>query len=299
MIRKYWKYILFCTLIIFIIGELIGRHYGLCNHPIFIESKTYEYNYAPNQDLRIYGNHFLTNEYSMRSKPIDSNKDTTVVLLIGDSVINGGASTDHEKLASSILEKRVSEHFKKHIRVLNISCGSWGPDNAAAYIEKHGTFDADLMILVVNSQDAVDHMTFKKKVGKKKYPDKQPFLAWTRIVQLLSNKIKVTTSKRESTNSIKNDSLNTGFEYFKDLSIGNNVPLLVYLHPTKYEIKKTKSLNNKLAITNFCKKNTIPLFDAIQLGASEHHLRDHIHMNDQGQEFLAVSLLAAITEYDL
>lgn len=299
MVRKQWKYILFFALLVFIIGELIGRFYGLCNHPVFIESDAYEYNYAANQDLKIYGNHFLTNEYSMRSKPVDFENDTTVVLLIGDSVINGGSWTDHEDLASSILEKRISDYFNKNIRVLNVSCGSWGPDNSATYIEKYGIFGADLIILVVSSHDARDHMTFEKKIGTSKQPDKQSFLAWSRLVQLLTIKYQNTKQKSSLPKALENDYLNNGFEYFRNLSVKKKIPLLLYLHASNDENKNRQSLKNKLAITQFCEENKIPYIDELQLGISNYHFRDNIHFNVQGQKFLAENLFLAIKEYPL
>ena len=98
--------------------------------PLYVESKQYEYIFAPNQEMTRFGVHFYVNSYSQRSKEPDVNKK--IVLGLGDSVINGGAQTDNDSLATSIVS--VSTEYQ----MLNISAGSWGPDNCAAYLKEKG-----------------------------------------------------------------------------------------------------------------------------------------------------------------
>lgn len=58
--------------------------------------------------------------------------------------------------------------------MLNISAGSWGPDNCAAYLKEKGTFGAEGIILVVSSHDAHDNMNWQTVVGQSvAFPDKQ------------------------------------------------------------------------------------------------------------------------------
>jgi lysophospholipase L1-like esterase len=95
-------------------------------------------------------------------------------LLIGDSVVNGGSLTDQDSIASTLLEKRFYKDFNKRVRILNISAGSWGPDNVAAYLKKYGTFKAKLMCLVTSSHDAHDIMSHQSPVGiDPGWPNKQ------------------------------------------------------------------------------------------------------------------------------
>ena len=58
--------------------------------------------------------------------------------------------------------------------MLNVSAGSWGPDNCAAYLRHYGLFDAKAMFLLVSSHDAHDNMDFGPVAGvHDSYPDKQ------------------------------------------------------------------------------------------------------------------------------
>lgn len=156
------------------ITEVVLRvKYGFCNSPLYVSDPDFEYIYAPNQDVKRFGQVLRTNSLSMRNEEVLPT-DSLVILLIGDSVVNGGSLTDQDSIASTLLEKRFLKDFNKRVRVLNISAGSWGPDNIAAYLKKYGTFKAKLMCLVTSSHDAHDIMSPQSPVGiDPGWPDKQ------------------------------------------------------------------------------------------------------------------------------
>ena len=151
---------------------------GFGSLPLYVEHSSYEYILEPNQNTSRFGNVIITNKYSMRSKAV--RKNSKKILKIGDSVINGGNHVSNEKLSSTVLERNLQKQQSDTIQVLNISAGSWGPDNAYAYINEHGHFDASMMILVFSSHDLNDNMHFRKVVGKhQSWPSEQPFSATT------------------------------------------------------------------------------------------------------------------------
>lgn len=282
-------------------GELAGRYYGLTSFPLYQASEAYEYIHIPNQKVRIYGKWYETNEFSMRSKPLLPT-DTTVVLLIGDSIINGGNATDHDSLASSILEERLSRYFSGRVRVLNIAESSWGPDNAAAYIKEHGIFNADLILLVFSSADAFDNMEHKPIVGiHSQYPDKQAYLAWEKIIEKGTGRIKYffgiksnnQTESREG-KAFTEEIFSTGFQDFKTLSDTTSVPLHFYLHAGVKEIIAKKREDSGDLIIDFCQKNNIPYTIELDKSVDQSHYMDKIHFNDKGQKFLADNLFPLI-----
>lgn len=111
--------------------ELILRFaFGLCNAMLYKSSDAYEYIAAPNQNRYRMGAHIQINSYSQRCEEPDSTK--VRVLGLGDSVLFGGTTTDQEDLASSIFSEETG------MQMLNISAGSWGPDNCAAYLREKG-----------------------------------------------------------------------------------------------------------------------------------------------------------------
>ncbi|WP_224999708.1 hypothetical protein [Cesiribacter sp. SM1] len=284
-------------------GELIGRYYGLTSFPLYQASDAYEYIHVPNQKVKIYGKLYQTNEYSMRSKPL-SESDSTVILLIGDSLVNGGNATDQDSLASTILENQLSHFFNRSIRVLNIAEGSWGPDNAAAYIQEHGVFNADLILLVFSSADAFDNMKHEPVVGVHgQYPDKQASLAWEMIVKKGWGRVKdylsIKADKSDTNTALKievADEFNPGFQKFKELSDTTAIPLHFYLHVGQDELQNGRLDDDGSLIIDFCQENGIPY--TIELGKKidKSHYMDKIHYNDKGQKFLADNLFPIIKD---
>jgi hypothetical protein len=281
------------VLLCFLLGEGLGRYYGLCDYPLYISHPAYEYIHAPNQSHLIYRNHFATNAWSMRSDPINPQKDTSVVLLIGDSVINGGNLTDQDSLASTLLENWLTVAAKKNIRVLNISAGSWGPDNAAAYLKTHGTFDADVMVLVCSSHDAFDNITFTEVVGEHpQFPERQVLLAWQKIGERGWQYITRHFRSYSKINTAPDQALpfNSGFRDLKQIATGYQIPFTIYLHPTLEELRQEWMHSAAESIEQFCKQEKIRLINGLEVGAQERHYRDHIHYNEKGQRFLAEAL---------
>lgn len=62
----------------------------------------HEYRLRPGQDHRRFGNRILVNAAGMRSPPVAPVPETGTLrlLVLGDSVVNGGAETDHADLAT-------------------------------------------------------------------------------------------------------------------------------------------------------------------------------------------------------
>jgi len=170
---------IFVIIFLISIGEIFARYYlGLGTPPLSISDPKIEYMFKPNQDIYRFGNHFITNEYGMRSEPFAKKKSSNELRLMvfGDSVVNGGNLTDHAKLATSILKEKLTKILDKNIVVGNISAGSWGPGNWLAYAKEYGFFDADIIILVISSHDYIDNPTFQP-LDKNTHPTKQPVSA--------------------------------------------------------------------------------------------------------------------------
>lgn len=143
--------------------------------PLYAASSEWEYMTVPEQSGKRLGNQFYFNRYGMRCQEVDSTKKH--VLGLGDSVINGGVQTDQNSLATSLFSAETGT------QMLNVSAGSWGPDNCAAFLCHYGLFNAKGMFLLVSSHDAHDNMDFVPVVGvQESYPDKQYCCAIVEVV---------------------------------------------------------------------------------------------------------------------
>lgn len=135
--------LLLCTALL---AELVARAFGLGDSPLLVDDPFTEYRYAPSTSYRRFGNEMSYNRWSMRSSNFPARKafaGERRVLVICDSVVNGGTLTDQAKIATSLLQAALGSSFT----VGNISAWSWGPANQLGYIHEFGWFDVDIVIL--------------------------------------------------------------------------------------------------------------------------------------------------------
>lgn len=271
---------------LFIVGELLLRMiWGFGNMPLYVESKQYEYIFAPNQEMTRFGVHFYVNSYSQRSKEPDANKK--IVLGLGDSVIYGGAQTDNDSLATSIVS--VSTEYQ----MLNISAGSWGPDNCAAYLKEYGLFDAKAIFVVLSSHDASDLMDFTPTVGvHKSYPKENYLLATFEVFdryiipRIFKMKETINPDERVLKGIDKGSDWNRGWDELKDIARSAEIPMILILHAEQSELKAGDYNEKGQMIQRWASENQIKLIKDITV-LKEENYRDNIHVNESGQRVLA------------
>lgn len=264
--------------------------YGFCDAPLSIESDRYEYAFAPSQNRHRFGNSIRYNSYSQRSDEPDSSK--TIVLGLGDSVINGGVQTDQSDLATTIASDN-------GIQILNISAGSWGPDNCAAYLEEKGTFGARKILLVVSSHDAHDIMDFRPIVGySTSFPDRQYRLAIVEIfdryiLPRISRSIAAADPDRQVESNVGSGIVkghgpfNPGFARIKAIADSLGIPMSIYLHPDRAELTEGRFNSQGMEIIEWAGNNGVQLTSGFDMGESLRTMRDGIHVNPEGQKILA------------
>lgn len=297
--RKIYIAISIC-LILIALSEIILRYvFGFCDAVLYQSSPAYEYIAQPNQHRYRFFSHIDYNSYSQRSEEPDSTK--TIVLGLGDSVILGGTMLDQDSVATTLFSKETG------MLMLNISSGSWGPDNCAAYLKEKGTFGAKAMVLVCSSHDAFDVMSHVPVVGiYPNYPDKQYKLAiWEVIDRYLMPRIKVyfrgkqlldpdaqVVEKVKSDEGVANKALNfdPGFDQLLQISEEKHIPFFIYLHPEVGEVMSRKYKEGGLMIMEWAKTHHIKLIDGLNEGVTVDMYRDVIHLNEKGQRNLANSL---------
>lgn len=287
-----------------LVVEVVLRKYGFGHMLLVKEDENYEYIAVPNQDIMRFGNHIFYNSFGMRA-PEPSSEDSIRILGLGDSVINGGTLSDQDSIATSILSKELTKELKKRTTVLNISAGSWGPDNVFAYIKKNGDFNAKLFFLVVSSHDARDNMDFEKIVDiSPDFPSHQYPLAmielwdrylWPRYIKPKISKGNTTDVQANLGISKKGKEFNTGFKSLAEYSQAHKIPLIVYLHPEQYELQTHAYNNFGKEIIHFCDSSKISLILGMNSNMKVEDYRDNIHLNEKGQRKLATVLLPYLT----
>ena len=296
LMKKKVRVYIFLILALLAIAEVLLRYvFGLCDVVLYEESSKYEYIAQPNQDRFVLFSHVRFNSFSQRSEEPDSTK--TIVLGLGDSVLFGGQQVDQDSLATTLFTKETG------MQMLNISAGSWGPDNCVEYIREHGTFNARAIVLVCSSHDAYDRMTFMPVVGVwDNYPKEQKYfalqVAWNRYVyprirQLIGVKEYLDPDaqivKRSENRQVvqKSDTFVQGFDHLKEIADSANIPLYIYLHAELGELQDGAYNNMGQEIIQWCHQNDVSLIQDLREGIQPDMYRDILHLNEKGQRHLA------------
>jgi hypothetical protein len=299
------------------VGELFARFYlGLGDPPLSIADPEIEYLFAPNQHCRRFGNTITYNQYSMRATPDFPKQKTDPnelrVMVLGDSVINGGVQTDDSQTATALLQHKLQEKLHRPVLVGNISAGSWGPANLLAYIDRHGLFDADVVVIVLSSHDYADAPTFTPTVGvSPSFPDQKPILAlqegFSRYLLPRLRRGGSNLNEMPSVAEAKSEDIDASLAALESLIMTANFAgseILVAFHSTITELK-AGSLPGRARIEEVVAAAGVRWFDL----TPPHHIggphnadcyRDDIHLNSRGQaivaDTLATNILHAIAE---
>ena len=293
------RFLLLIIIFLFLITELFLRIVlGFCDALLYQSSEKYEYIAQPNQKHYRFKAHIHYNSFSQRNEEPDTTK--IHVLGLGDSVIFGGTWMDQKSIATTLFTEETG------MQMLNISAGSWGPDNCAAYLQEYGVFEAQAMILVCSSHDAYDCMSFTPVVGiYPTYPKEQYKLAiWEAIERYFYPYIKklclpqkqkldpdtqiiVNTSNTQIIK--KSNFFNPGFEALMNIANSKQIPFAIYLHAEKTELEKGKYNEMGQEIIKWAHSNNIYLIQGIKTENNEMY-HDIIHFNKKGQRHLANQL---------
>jgi hypothetical protein len=170
-------------LLVFVGGELLLRLYvGLGDPPLLMRDPLMSYRFVPSQTCERLHHLIHYNAYSMRSDDFPPKKSDPAelrVLMIGDSVINGGVMIDQSKLVSTLLQKDLSDDLHRPVIVGNASAGGWGTPNELGWVKTFGTMDADIVVIVVSSHNYANAQGTDCQMGfPVGRPEHKPILAW-------------------------------------------------------------------------------------------------------------------------
>ena len=308
--RRVWRRWMHLFLVLAVVGgELFARFYlGLGDPPLMQLDPQIEYLFQPSHTYRRFGNHIHYNQWSMRSPELEKQKaspDEFRVLIVGDSVVNGGSLTDDSQLATTLLQRDLSEKLKRKVVVGNVSAGSWGPANQLSYLQRFGLFDADGVVFVWSSHDVYDVPLFDPRLTHAPdFPTSTPICAlwegFTRyfVPRLWFLRPEEPPPEVPATQPVPSciDAMKTSIEMAKAMGAG----VIVARHYTVEELGKPEGWAHA-AIREVAQEEGVPLisFDAaFQTGIKQGLpiYRDIIHPGPAGQRVIADVLEPAIEE---
>ena len=301
------KIVFFLLVVILIDGVLleIGLRvfFGFGDPLLYVADQQIGYRLAPNQRVRRFGNRIQINHYSMRSAdiPIERPEQILRVLLLGDSIANGGWWTDQSEILSELISRKLTAQFihdYERVEVLNASANSWGPRNELAYLMRFGNFNAQIVVLLINTDDLFATAPTSIQVGRdRSYPNRKPMLAITEVLTRYLIKPKP-IPELEAVKNESGDRVGVNLEAIRQIK--KNLPatnhhLLVAMTPLLREVRTPGPRDYELAarrrLTEFTQLAQIPYLNFLPLfkrfDQPEDLYRDHIHLSPEGNLFVS------------
>ncbi|MGG6241712.1 GDSL-type esterase/lipase family protein [Nodosilinea sp. AN01ver1] len=283
--------------------------YGLGNPPLYVADARTGYRLAPHQNLRRRGNRIAINAYSMRGPAIAPQRaaDTLRVLMVGDSIVNGGWWTDQAELLSlrvqTALELLKPAQFQQ-VEVLNASANSWGPRNELGYVLRFGTFEAQVLLLVLNTDDLFAVAPHSHDLGRSpQYPTRRPPLA---LAEAIARRRKYTPSvELQALYDQGSDRVGVNLEAIRQLkqvveAAGGQ--LAIAMTPLRRELDGGPRDYEQVArqrLTAFAQAEGIPYLDFLpQLQQTRYEALyfDHIHLSAEGNRWVGQALAEFVAE---
>ncbi len=279
--------------------------FGLGTPPRYVADSQVGYRLAPNQRLRRFGNRLVVNQYSMRGEAIQANPEagTVRLLLLGDSIANGGWWTDQAQILSEQMRPWVAQGLDlplEQVEILNASANSWGPRNELAYVAKFGTFGARGVVLLLNTDDLFALEPHSWGVGyDRNYPTHNPPLALWELASRLRRRRPHPRQVALEENS--GDRVGANLEAIRQLYrlvateggflVLAMTPLLREVVPPGPRSYEREARDRLLALTQTLALPYLDFLAKFQAHPDPHSLyRDHIHLSPTGNALVAEAL---------
>jgi hypothetical protein len=157
--------------------------FGFGRPLLYVADASAGYLPAPNQELRRFGARIHINDYGMRSASVSQPRpvEERRLLFIGDSVTFGTTYVDQETIFTTLIRDALNRERGRVTEVLNASAGGWAPENEYRYLTSRGTFDADVVIFVVNTNDL--GQPFERFKPSLQFPVRNPSTATGEVLE--------------------------------------------------------------------------------------------------------------------
>ncbi|MBE9096277.1 SGNH/GDSL hydrolase family protein [Tychonema sp. LEGE 07203] len=312
--------ILAVTAGLFVLLELLLRLLGVGNPLIYVADAECGYLLAPDRTVRRLGNLIQINQYSMRSPSIAPipEPQTLRVLLLGDSVANGGWWTHQTNTISELMARQLKQEFANlplaqpeakvkyfDCEVLNASANSWGPRNQLAYAQRFGLFGSQIVVLLLNTDDLFASAPNAAVVGRdRSYPDRQPPLA---TLELLRRFLPALPANTPTAPAAENrDRVGSNLEairQIKSMADAARCQFVLALTPKQHEfgepgprdweVKARERLAEVVEREKITYINFLPIFNSAAELATLY--RDSIHLSPQGNQLVSKTISHQLT----
>lgn len=288
--------------------------FGFGNPLIYVADEQIGYLLAPNQRTRRFGNQIEINQYSMRSPPmtVTRSPSTLRVLLLGDSVANGSWWTDQEQTIAAMMTQvlqllAAAGTAFNQVEVLNASASSWGPRNELAYLQRFGTFNAQAVVLLINTDDLFATAPTSLPVGRdRNYPSHKPSLA---LVEAALRYVlpALPVPELQAVQVEPGDRVGRNLEAIQQIQAitrQTNSQLLLVMTPLlreigepgprHYEYQARQRLSDFTQTQQLAYLDFLPVFNSSEQPTTLY--RDHIHLSFQGNQLVSLAIRRSLQQ---
>lgn len=292
--------------IVLILEAFLRLILGLGNPLLYLPDEKIGYLLAPHQQVRRFGKLIKINQYSMRSDEVEENipHNSLRIILLGDSIANGGWWTDQRETISSLLANDLQSHMENvftGVEVLNASANSWGPRNQLAYLQKFGTFKAKVLILLLNTDDLFATVPTTSGVGvDPNYPKEKPILAIQELWQKFgSGRVRIPMPKEQGDRTTANLQ---AIAEIQQIAENNQLKFLLAMTPLKRELtdgSKPHEIKARERLLEFTQTKSIAYIDflpSLQNQDVNSIYQDGIHVTPLGNQIISDILTKFLSE---
>ncbi|MGJ3246339.1 MAG: SGNH/GDSL hydrolase family protein [Elainellaceae cyanobacterium] len=298
--------------IVIVLEVGLRRFFGFGTPLLYIADDPVGYLLAPNQRTRRFGNQIAINSHSMRSPEISRDRpDSTLrILLLGDSIANGGWWTDQSQTISALMAAQLRQNLPDtfaEVEVLNASANSWGPRNELAYLQKFGCFQAHVIVLLINTDDLFAIAPNSVQVGRdRNYPTQKPPFALAEVYSRYLSRSKP-IPELQTLQAEGGDRVGFNLEAIRQIQImthDSQGQFLLAMTPLKREIGNPGSRDYEIKarqrLAELTHEYQIPYIDLLPLLNAHSDFEslywDHIHLNSDGNHWLSEILVRQLRQ---
>ena len=183
--------------------------------------------------------------------------------------------------------------------VLNASANSWGPRNQLAYIKRFCLFGAEVLVLLLNTDDLFASAPCALVVGRdRSYPDRQPRSA---TLELLSHYLLPAMSARQlAAPRAESDVVGSNLEAIRQIqkiAVSANVEFLLAVTPKRHEFGEGSGdweVKARERLAELVEREKITYIDFLPIFNCAAELptlyRDSIHLSPQGNQLVSKTI---------